>query len=74
MESEEIQINDLLLILSIETNLFRYMDGFNSSVAVAIYRLPQVSILGPFFIAYINYLHLAVKYSKVYHVADEIKF
>ena len=46
--------------------------GFNSETNYIKHGVPQGSVLGPLlFLIYINDLHRAIKFSKVYHFADD---
>ena len=59
------------------TNRKQYVsiNGFNSSLKVMKYGVPQGSVLGPLlFLIYINDLHNAVKYSVTHHFADDTNF
>ena len=52
---------------------FVSINGYKSTLADVKCGVPQGSILGPFlFLIYINDLHIAIKYSKVHHFADDI--
>ena len=59
------------------TNRKQYVsiNGFDSSLKVMKYGVPQGSVLGPLlFLIYINDLHLAVKHSVTHHFADDTNF
>ena len=46
--------------------------GFDSTTKNISHGVPQGSVLGPLlFLLYINDLHVAIRYSKVYHFADD---
>ena len=46
--------------------------GYQSSLAVIDYGVPQGSVLGPLlFLLYIDDLNQAIKFCKVYHFADD---
>ena len=48
------------------------MNGYKSNLADVKCGMPQGSILGPLlFLIYISDLHVAIKYSKVHHFADD---
>ena len=51
---------------------FVSINGFNSTESIMNFGVPQGSVLGPLlFLIYINDLHLAIKYSKTTHFADD---
>ena len=56
------------------TNRVQYVSilGYNSGIKYMKHGVPQGSVLGPLlFLLYINDLHKAIKFSKVYHFADD---
>ena len=56
------------------TNRTQYtsIQGFESAPKQTKHGVPQGSVLGPLlFLVYINYLHRAIKNSRVYHFADD---
>ena len=56
------------------SNRLQYVSiqGFDSDVKEIEHEVPQGSVLGPLlFLIYINDLHKAIKYSSVYHFADD---
>ena len=48
------------------------INGYESSLASALYSVPQGPVLGPLlFLIYINDLNQAIKFCKVHHFADD---
>ena len=65
-------VNDLLASYLNNRSQFVSILGFNSDLKQIHHGVPQGSVLGPLlFLIYINDLHKAIPYSKVYHFADD---
>ena len=65
-------VNDWFKSYLYERKQFVSILGYNSALATVHHGVPQGSVLGPLlFLIYINDLHKAIKYSTVYHFADD---
>ena len=61
-------------MICLETEQFFSINGCNSNLAQLKCGVSEGSIPGPFFLIYINGLHVKIKYSEVHYFADDTNF